>query len=59
MVFFKIIVSPTARHNYLVSKIGNVNQYNGDLGSYTKTRTTIYNRYSTISYLQIVSDIVY
>ena len=43
MVFFLIIVSPTARHNYIVSKIGDVNQYmyNRDLGSFTKTRTTI------------------
>ena len=40
-IVFLIIVSPTARHTYLVSKIGDVNQNNRDLGSYTKTRTTI------------------
>ena len=40
-IVFLIIVSPTSRHTYLVSKIGDVIQNNRDLGSYTKTRTTI------------------
>ena len=38
---FYITVSLKARHTYIVSKIGDVNQNKRDLGNYTKTRTPI------------------